>query len=414
MARMSQELENRLRERRTNPYYILVSAMFAVILGQLARWVSDIVSRLLPHTHSISRQLDGLTDMALLAKAQMGDLLGKLTGLQQSALSGLHYRAITDSAEALQKTIGSLQTSLAQMVASTPLTVGLVQLAMAGLVFIYVVHVWFIFSRAVVYHEENTWGELITFLLGFVILCAVSALPSASPENWLYILAGCTLAISGKSFHLFSCVHKANLEPLMRCAGQWRFATLYIGLGMAILGFVVYGADALRYAIVGAALIGYSFYVFWTIRSLEGDLVIQMNRYYWNQRLPAEGARRDILVAGQKLKENIKRHDYFWKTSARAPILALVDDITFVACEYPEDSGDSTSFQEIGKLHGAAQISIEDFLGAARGDRQCPEITDDSNKLLSAVKQYIAARAVAIKRDMDAKAEAANREKGLS
>lgn len=103
-------------KQRSNPYYFFVCAMFAVIIGRLAQWVTEIFTKL-PNMRATSYEW---------------------------------------------------------------LTVVVVPLGIACMFFFFIIHLWLYFSRVFVYIEESPVGETWTFILALSVLLSVCALPAYS------------------------------------------------------------------------------------------------------------------------------------------------------------------------------------------------------------------------------------------
>lgn len=244
-------IDDWLRDKRTNPYYVFVSALFAVILGRLGQWVYEIAARLSGSGVSVPPRWDQVHLVGRLSKT--GEFTAQLT------------------------------TSINR---TDDMTLWLSCLV-AFVLFFYVIHLWLYFSRVFIYIEETPFGETVSFFLGFSVLLTVCAIPN-SLLCWPLLLALPTVFVFLKSVQVRCHLKNIKGHPIADLAiGWWRWSLVYAaGLAgmqvpIAILSLVREAkradiATILMWIFITGLFLAFSFRVFYSFRKIEEKVKLAM------------------------------------------------------------------------------------------------------------------------------------------
>jgi len=218
-----------IARQTANPYYTFITILFSAIIAALALWLAVIVPVVISPT------------------------LVHLNNLPQ-----------------ILKDRGDLSYPSAQLLLSL-------------FMFLYTVHLWLYFSRVFILVRETPFGEVLTFLLCFVLLASASALPFVW-TLWPWVLATCTLLITIKDLHLWWSLRSANVllpvdqqHPFYKWSIEWTRSAAYYTCALVLVGYFQGRLAKVGYRdweVIGLALLLATMFVTQGYRRLEKSVSV--------------------------------------------------------------------------------------------------------------------------------------------
>ena len=128
--------------------------------------------------------------------------------LSAFVLPGMIGIVATWSAEGIGKVVGDFDAGKAVL---PTLFAHASRLLLPAIFFVYLLYMWFHFTRIFVYVAEGTGGRLLSYLLAVTVLVSLASM-LALPNLWAYVLSVCLILVGIKSLHVRLSLPK--LEPL--------------------------------------------------------------------------------------------------------------------------------------------------------------------------------------------------------
>lgn len=234
-ATFEDAMEEYEAEQRRNGYYVLVSVLFALILGQLVVWLHGTLSEAFPP--SGPAEVVRLCETVRVANATVSS----------DEEGGVDFKGVLEKAELVPVKGKSMLVTLVPTAGADRLWWLLPRIGLI-LAFLYLtIILWMYFSRLLVYHAESLRGEAWTLILGFTVLCVI-ALTSLNPENWMWggVICLVVVAIKNHLVHadlarldndLTARFHGIGSQPLTKASRWWRILVIIYAIALPVIGF---------------------------------------------------------------------------------------------------------------------------------------------------------------------------------